>query len=111
MGKRNAISALGYGIIAVIMVAMGIIISTPMMANKYKDKQHEPAIELSSTELLEKMQNMESRINSRIDSLEQPDSNRYVCKIEGYIDEFGNTVSIEENQNYDKFVFVCEYKN
>ena len=112
MNKKYAISALGYAIVGVIMIALAMIISTPMMINKYKEKpKQEPVIEISSSEMLEKIESMESRLNSKIDNLEQPESNRYICKIEGYIDEFGNTVSIEDNRDYEKFVFVCEYKD
>ena len=37
-------------------------------------------------------------------------SNKYVCTIEGNVDENGVVVQVNSSNNYSKFVFVCEYR-
>ena len=40
MGKKIAMSALGYAIVLVIILGVVMIISAPMMADKFKNKEH-----------------------------------------------------------------------
>lgn len=94
MGKKLAMSALGYAIVLVIILGVVMIISAPMMADKFKNKEHnsqqervsdnspgspehndvyEPVQDYkgeSSYAFSEEMRNLEMRMNSRINDLE-----------------------------------------
>lgn len=121
MKKKSAMSALGYAICIIIIAGIGMIISAPMMANKYKEdrglKEDIPQENYTpagfSQDVLSQMQNAEARINSRIDSIESrlansSVSNKYVCTISGNLDENGVIVPLDSTAK--KFVFVCEYR-
>ena len=98
MGKKIAMSALGYAIVLVIILGVVMIISAPMMADKFKNKEHNKQQDSisddtrSSSErdeyydssssrpvkddrggsdyLFNEVRNIERRINDRIDNLE-----------------------------------------
>lgn len=99
MGKKLAMSALGYAIILVIILGVVMIISAPMMADKFKNKEHNNLQESisdnsrrnperdevydssssrpvkdyrggGSESFYDEMRNIERRMNSRIDNLE-----------------------------------------
>ena len=98
MGKKYAMSALGYAIVLVIILGVVMIISAPMMADKFKNKEHNNQQDSisddtrSSSErdeyydssssrpvkddrggsdyLFNVVRNIERRINDRIDNLE-----------------------------------------
>lgn len=144
MGKNKGLSTIGYAIVLVIILAVVMIISAPMMADKYKgDKEkqqtqkdamqnRQSSRQSRSDDIMlfvhEEMRNIESRLSSRIDTLEmrqselnssgsesnynQEISDRYVCEIEGIKNEFGNTVPITDDTDItaQKIVFVCEYR-
>ncbi len=74
-------------------------------------------------DLIGEMRRIESSLTMRIDNIERTQnevvkdissrkSDKYDCKIEGYIDENGTIIQIKDqnnSSNYKKFVFVCEY--
>lgn len=98
MGKKIAMSALGYAIVLVIILGVVMIISAPMMADKFKNKEHNNQQDSisddtrSSSErdeyydssssrpvkddrggsdyLFNEVRNIERRMNDRIDNLE-----------------------------------------
>lgn len=156
MSKKFAMSALGYAIVLVIILGIVMIISAPMMADKFKNKEHNNQQDSisddtrSSSErdeyhdssssrpvkddsgggsdyLFNEVRNIERRMNDRIDNLELRQremqnnqtnstsvSNKYVCTIEGSLDENNNVVPLDAQNSADiksqKFVFVCEYR-
>ena len=77
------------------------------------------------------MQNIESRLNSRINDIESRQSNqpqqnysnssasvtnKYVCSMEGTLDRDNNVIPLNSQQpsanlQNQKIVFVCEYRN
>ncbi len=76
---------------------------------KFKNIEDQFAYRISS---LEERQNvLESNLNSGENS---PVSDKYICTIEGSLDEEGNVVPINPSNDEDlkeqKFVFVCEYR-
>ena len=90
MGKNKGLSTIGYAIVLVIILAVVIIISAPMMADKYKgDKEkqqtqkdaiqnRQSSRQSRSDDIMlfvqEEMRNIESRLSSRIDALEMRQS-------------------------------------
>lgn len=84
--KRTGLSTMGYAIVLVIILGVVMIISAPMMADKYNNdkKEQEQQQDNSDTELsetrdyyennliniTEEIHNIENRLTSRIDDLE-----------------------------------------
>lgn len=90
MNKKSALSSMGYAIVLVIILGIGMIISAPMLANKYKDdakdaknNNNQQLAETSASRngnnltndgefinITEEMHNIERRLSSRINDLE-----------------------------------------
>jgi hypothetical protein len=128
MNKYFAISTIGYAIIIVIVLAIAMIISTPMLFNDLnkKDKDENPIQNPISNQIQSPVQNqfqgedntkiqeVEERLSSRINELEQVVSskdarNKYICTMEGNLDENGIVVPLDSSSDR-KIVFVCEYR-
>lgn len=119
MNKKSAMSAMGYAIVSVIILGIVMIVSAPMLVNNVKEeKPQEPQMnyEKEETSSYSELRSIEERLSSRIDNLErrQSDANvvtdKYVCSIEGKLDENGEVVPVDSPNRFDKFVFVCEYR-
>lgn len=121
MNKKFAMSTMGYAIVLVIILGVVMIISAPMLADKYKKvdkKTNSPIVEPSVTSHYEysELREIENRLSSRIDDIERRQNsvdtnsytNKYVCKIEGNLDDSGIVVPFDNPDG--KIVFVCEYK-
>lgn len=114
---RYAMSALGYAIVLIIILGIVMIISAPMLVDKYSDKKAPQTVEqYNSTQ--DTLYDLETRLNARMDDLERRQnnqnsnvSNKYVCTIDGSLDENGTVVPTDSSFATQKFVFVCEYKN
>lgn len=149
MKNKKAMSTIGYAIVCVIILGIIMIISAPMIinGNKNKNNQNEPpnfeeredyepySSDNSNVDVVEEMQSIESRLNSRISDLEarqngQPQQNysnnysnnnseiinKYICSMEGTLDKDNNVIPLNSQQpstnlQNQKIVFVCEYKN
>lgn len=145
MDKKLGMTAVGYAIVCVIILGIVMIISAPMMANKYKDKtqnteqynddhasgeteapapadsgDNSSSYNDSNDKIYEELRNLENRMDSRMANLEQRQnsapapasvSDRYVCTIEGVMDENHNVVQIDKNTDIknQKIIFACEY--
>jgi peptidoglycan hydrolase CwlO-like protein len=132
MNKKNGLSIMGYGIVFVIILGVVMIISAPMFLNSntksQKDSdsmQDNSEKEYSSQENnFDDLRMMLEQLTSRVDNLEQVAnsrnnnnnnnsnvSNKYVCTIEGTLNENGDVVPIDSNDTRSgKIVFVCEYR-
>ena len=106
MNKKSAMSALGYAIVIVILLGIGMIISAPMMLDKYNSEN----TQTKQIEKYSELQELESRLSSRISRLERNQTDKYVCTIEGNLDDEGNIVPVDSVNASEKFIFVCEYK-
>ena len=86
---RRGMSAIGYAIVVVILLGVGMIISAPMMVDNYQKDAKTPKGDIYS-----RMNDLEVRVNN----LEDLKKNKYVCT--------------KQDDDYDmnKFIFVCEYK-
>ena len=149
MKNKKAMSTIGYAIVCVIILGIIMIISAPMIinGNKNKNNRNEPSSfeeredyepyssDNSNVDVVEEMQSIESRLNSRISDLEarqngQPQQNysnnysnnnseiinKYICSMEGTLDKDNNVIPLNSQQpstnlQNQKIVFVCEYKN
>lgn len=132
MRKKFAMSAMGYGIVSVIVLGIIMIISAPMIVNNSKrEKTQTPNENIENIENVDpqppantsnnfdysELQSLEERLNARIDSLEtrqnsQPapsSSNNYLCTMEGALDASGEVIPLESPNRTDKIVFVCQY--
>ncbi len=129
MRKKFAMSAMGYGIVSVIVLGIIMIISAPMIVNNSKrEKTQTPNENIDNIDPLppantsnnfdySELQSLEERLNARIDSLEtrqnsQPapsSSNNYLCTMEGALDASGEVIPLESPNRTDKIVFVCQY--
>lgn len=127
MNRKSALSTIGYAIVLVIILGVVMIISAPMMADKYKDKPVKNDINKNvdtnqiNIDELNQIQETENRINSRLSSIEQRQneiensnniSDKYICSIEGTVDEQGSIIEINSQSDVknQKIVFVCEYR-
>lgn len=122
MNKKFAMSTIGYAIVLVIILGVIMIISAPMLADKYKadNKQTpqppQPTFEQPQTSHYEysELKELENRLSSRIDELERRQTssytNKYICNIEGNLDDSGLVVPFDNSNPDSKIVFVCEYK-
>lgn len=119
MERKSAMSPMGYAIATIILVGVGMIISAPMIIEKNSGGTHpQPNQEYENREYSSsndyEIREMERRLNARIDSLESNGgrtySDKYICSIEGGLDDGGVVVPIDPNNPPAKFVFSCEYK-
>lgn len=130
MKKRLAMSAMGYGIVSVIILGIIMIISAPMLVNNTK-KEKEVQTPSENAEMVNpenpeyagrgydysELQNLVERMNSRIENLEnrqpqqqtQTETNKYICTMEGALDASGEVIPLESPNRTDKIVFVCQY--
>ena len=150
MKNKKAMSTIGYAIICVIILGIIMIISAPMIIDSNKNKNnpnnppnqeensdYEPySSDNSNINVVEEMQNIESRLNSRISDIEarqnnQPQqnysnnyssnnnseiTNKYICTMEGTLDKDNNVIPLNSQQpstslQNQKIVFVCEFRN
>lgn len=118
MNKKLAMSTIGYAIILVIILGVVMIISAPMLADKYKTENKPKPFEqpeISHSDYSE-LRELENRLSTRIDELERhqsytnDNSYKYICKIEGNLDDSGIVVPFDNSNPDGKIVFVCEYK-
>lgn len=128
MKRKYALSPIGYAIVTIIIIAIGMIVSAPYIIeqNHSKEEPSEPQNNeinykrdynrdenMSNTDV---MYEMERRINDRLETLERKQSDKkiisdkYVCSIEGGISEDGVVIPIDPQNPPAKFVFACEYK-
>ena len=107
---------MGYLIALVIIFGVVMIVSAPLLVDN-SDKTE--VINQPNNIIPSEMSNIETRLNEKFSELENrmdaiqnsfSTSNKYVCTIEGKLDENGNTVSVDDISQSKKFVFVCEYK-
>lgn len=140
MKKYKGLSVIGYSIVVVILIAIGMIISAPFIIeqnqpqNKNNEKHEYDNPELRDERISERtdeqrdyvrnedyvsrneLNDLESRINHKIDSISMPANttenitDKYICSIEGGVDADGNVVPINSNNPPSKIVFVCEYR-
>lgn len=150
MKNKKAMSTIGYAIVSVIILGIIMIISAPMIidSNKNKNNPNNPPNQEESSDyepyssdnsninVVEEMQNIESRLNSRISDIEarqnnQPQqnysnnyssnnnseiTNKYICTMEGTLDKDNNVIPLNSQQpstslQNQKIVFVCEFRN
>lgn len=125
MGKKFAMSVMGYAIVTVIILGIVMIASAPMLINSTKEKKTPEPVQQSSEEKMfsensSDLRRVEEYLSSRIDELEHRQSNnnesntvrdKYVCTIEGTLDDDGNVVPRDTFEQTDKIVFVCEYRH
>lgn len=128
-------SPVGYAIILILFVAFVMIFSSPMVVRNYKDanSSNSETTYTSQTKLPEVNEYNESdkkndnyiaeverRLNDRLDDIERRTSqnqiygpqisDKYICSIEGGLDEDGVVVPINPDNPPAKFVFACEYR-
>ncbi len=123
MGKKFAMSVMGYAIVTVIILGIVMIASAPMLVNNTKEKKVSEPVQRSEERTVSEnssdLRRVEEYLLSRIDELERRQSSnnesntvrdKYVCTIEGTLDDDGNVVPRETFEQTDKIVFVCEYR-
>lgn len=122
MNRKSAMSNMGYAIVSVIVLGIIMIISAPMFVTSAKKEQPEPISNYEREEIRSddsELRLLEERLTSRIDDLERRQSdarnnsstsNKYVCSIEGKVDENGDVVPLDDSERGEKIVFVCEYR-
>lgn len=122
MNKKSAMSAMGYAIISIIILGVVMIISAPMLVNNVKEDKSQSDFKSFEREEISndnaEVRELENRLTARIDDLERRQANaqrdnlrdKYVCTIEGNLDENGNIVPTDSLYKTEKFVFVCEYR-
>lgn len=146
MNRKKAMTTMGYAIVSVIVLGIIMIISAPMIINSNKNKNNADNQEYQedrrdydqyssdnrSVDVVAEMQNIESRLNSRINDIETRQNNqsqqnysnnnnstvtnKYVCSMEGTLDRDNNVIPLDTQQpstslQNQKIVFVCEYRN
>ena len=111
-------SAVGYAIILVIILGVVMIISAPMMANKYKNNDEIKKTQNSFFDAEYEIRRVEENLTQRIEALENAGgrtysniSDKYVCTMEKNPSDYGNLQQIDGGADPKKFVFICEYKN
>lgn len=117
----NKMSGMGFAIVIVILIGLGMIISAPTLLDNSSDKENANSEKFQAEDLSTKLQNFENKINERLNNMEmnyrnsqannnQYVTNKYICEIQGYVDENGNVIKPDSRNGLSKFVFVCEYK-
>lgn len=118
MRRYNAMSPIGYLIVVVVLLAFCMIISAPFLLedskeNSAKDVNPEFLRGREYTASNSNNSGLEQRVNdleNQINLIKNASSDKYVCVIEGKLDDNGNVVSVDKVTNNKKFVFVCEYR-
>lgn len=133
MKRRLAMSAMGYGIVFVIILGIIMIVSAPMLVNNTKKENNQSTNENISENDADnvrgsrenfdnsELQNLEQRLTARIENLENrqnsqqsssssSSTNKFVCTMEGALDASGEVIPLETPNRSDKIVFVCEYR-
>lgn len=117
MSKKSAMSPMGYAIVSMIVLGIVMIFSAPMFVTNVKEENLSKPVKNSEREKINRdvseLRLLEERLTSRIDDLERrqsdrQSSNKYVCSIEGKLDESGDVVPIGGSEKGEKIVFVCE---
>ncbi len=103
--KLNAMSPIGYAIVTIIIIGFGMIISAPMLISNKNEET--PSQSPSYNQSNDNIEEVERRLNARIDEIS---NDKYICTIEGGLNDDGIVVPIDSNNPPAKFVFVCEYK-
>ena len=98
------------------------------MEDKYSKDDFSKNYSNSSMNVSEDILELERRLNSRVDNIEQRQNelkrnlenksdvkDAYICSIEGFLDSDNNVVSLDSQHassdlKSQKFVFVCQYK-
>ena len=108
MNRRYGLSVMGFAIVFVIIFGLVMIISAPSFIETGKVNE---ANNRNNSDIAFEIQQMEKRLNNKIESLNNQNSikNKYVCTIEGNLDQNGNIVPPDSANSTEKFVFVCEY--
>lgn len=119
--KQIAMSGLGYAIVVFIMLGVAMIVSAPFMLNKIENNPKQNNVrnrieykrDFEQPNVMEELERIERQLSVRISNLEQGRktvSDKYVCSIEGQLDDNGIVIPISTSpESYKKFVFVCEY--
>ena len=136
MNKK--LSPIGYAIVFVLLLAVIMLVSSPVIFENYKGepgsnsksqsektKQYAPEqndrnYRFSGGDRDDEISDLERRLNDRLDAIERSNGNsryentvtdKYICSIEGGLDESGVVVPIDPNNPPAKFVFACEYRH
>lgn len=127
---KRALSPVGIAIAIVCLLGLVMILSTPIIADKYHSKNAanvnvEPENQNLINDLSMKISELERRINevdNNARNIEQNmraqvpaakparSENSYSCTIEGVVDENGNMIAASQVKNTTpetKYVFVC----
>lgn len=118
---KKGLSPVGYGIVAILIIAFVMIISTPLIIEQNKDhtvsqneKKHIEDVADSQNYSSDRISELEDRLNNRISNIENKIQNystdKYICSIEGGLNEDGIVVPIDPSNPPAKFVFSCEYR-
>lgn len=117
MDKKFALSNIGYAIVSVIVLGIIMIISAPMLVRDVKvEKPEEQPVQNFENSDYSEIRAVEERLTNRIEDLErrqssaQRASDKYICSMEGKLDENGEVVPADMPGSSEKFVFVCEYR-
>lgn len=137
MERKTAMSAIGYAICTVIILGIIMIVSAPMMVDKYNadknsqtNRNFQPQVQeqmynnANNSDNFYSLQETLNQVSSRLDSLERNQAsqgsqgnqsvaqgtNRYICSMEGYLDNNGEVVPIDNPNRTEKIVFVCDYR-
>ena len=86
---KQGMSAIGYAIVVVILVGVGMIISAPMMVDNYQKNAKTPKGDINS-----RISDLEVRVNN----LENANTDKMVCS--------------KQDDSYveNRFTLICEYK-
>lgn len=130
LNKKSAMSTMGYAIVLVIILGIGMILSAPMMMGKYKgdkkniDNNQEQNYDgrqnydervkdyqssSSDGDVAIELRNLESRINSRISDLEARQAQNTSVQNQNVSDKF--ICSLEGNVDADGNVISIEGKS
>jgi len=124
MNKKNGLSLMGFAIAVFIMIGFTAIIVAPSFLDESnKSTKSKTTQENFEENVISEVRNIENNINSRINMLENRISeireelnkndtvkNKYVCTIEGGVNESGDIVPTTQARDSKKFIFSCEYK-
>lgn len=130
LNKKSAMSTMGYAIVLVIILGIGMILSAPMMMGKYKgdkknidnnqeqnydgrqnydERVNDYQSSSSDGDVAVELRNLESRINSRISDLEARQAQNTSVQNQNVSDKF--ICSLEGNVDADGNVISIEGKS
>lgn len=130
LNKKSAMSTMGYAIVLVIILGIGMIFSAPMMMGKYKgdkknidnnqeqnydgrqnydERVNDYQSSSSDGDVAVELRNLESRINSRISDLEARQAQNTSVQNQNVSDKF--ICSLEGNVDADGNVISIEGKS